>query len=249
MKQFLLVMALPWLLAIPTAELSFSGSSQSKIKCKVCNDPDSPAGSKVCTYCGTSLDYVNFPIPTPLAVSHDTDEMPCWGPSGQIAYVCGTGGKNIWIMNADGSGKKVIDRGSDSFADLEPHWGANGKIVFMGGTDDLNILTMDPDGSNRKIVGLPGRPTDRQPSVRKDGMVVFCSDEGQWGDEWHNICTMDAEGGNLKKLTKDGTYNYDPCWSPDGSKIVWSAIDAEDRQDIYSMNADGTNVKRLTTTA
>lgn len=245
MKQFLLVMSMPWLLAIPPAELGFPGFTQAKVKCKICNDPDNPAGTKVCKYCGTSMDYANFPIPSVLALSHNTDQMPCWGPSGQIAFVCHTNGKNIWTMNADGGGKREFDRGQESFGDVNPSWGPNGKIVFEGGASDISIWIMDGDGSNRRVIGVPDS-TDRQPSINKDGIIAFASDKGQGGDEWLNIFTMDSNGGNLTKLTKDGTYNYNPCWSPDGTKIVYSTW-YDDNQEIQVMNADGTGSKRLTT--
>ena len=154
-------------------------------------------------------------------------------------------GRDVWIMNADGSGKRKIDR-KDSHADINPYWAPNGKLVFEGGVADSSIIVMEPDGSERRVVGLEGS-TERQPTMRQDGAIVFLSDKGQNGDEWHNIFTMDSNGENLKKLTQDGTYNYSPCWSPDGKKIVFSTWLGEN-QEIQVMDADGSNLKRLTNT-
>jgi len=248
MRSYVIFLAVPGLVASASFLPSLSEThsiEQGKVTCKTCKDPDSPAGSKVCTYCGTSLDYANFPIPTGLAITNDTNEMPCWGPSGQIAYVGFETGRDVWIMNADGSGKRKIDR-KDSHADINPYWAPNGKLVFEGGVADSSIIVMEPDGSERRVVGLEGS-TERQPTMRQDGAIVFLSDKGQNGDEWHNIFTMDSNGENLKKLTQDGTYNYSPCWSPDGKKIVFSTWLGEN-QEIQVMDADGSNLKRLTNT-
>src|SRR6266496_112101 len=52
---------------------------------------------------------------------------------------------------------------------------------------------------------------------------------------------LNPDGSNLVKLT-DGFYDYFPAWSPDGSKIAfWRAYD------VYVMNADGSNLTRVTT--
>jgi Tol biopolymer transport system component len=52
---------------------------------------------------------------------------------------------------------------------------------------------------------------------------------------------MGADGADIRRLT-DG---FEPDWSPDGTGLVF-AIDRGDNADIYSMDADGTGVTRLT---
>jgi Tol biopolymer transport system component len=57
---------------------------------------------------------------------------------------------------------------------------------------------------------------------------------------------MNANGSNLRQLTTDATTQNAlgdrPDWSPDGKQVAF-----DDLQDIYVMNADGTDVTRLTT--
>jgi YD repeat-containing protein len=63
---------------------------------------------------------------------------------------------------------------------------------------------------------------------------------------------MDANGGNLIRLTNNGSNDDHPRWSPNGTKILFqSDRDNPDtgNQDIYVMNADGTGQTRLTTDA
>lgn len=56
------------------------------------------------------------------------------------------------------------------------------------------------------------------------------------------IFAMKPDGSNKSRLT-DGDA---PCWSPDGTKIAFSAK-KNGNIDIYYMNADGSNIIRLTT--
>lgn len=65
---------------------------------------------------------------------------------------------------------------------------------------------------------------------------------------------MDVDGSNKRNLTNDDkVFNDSPAWSPDGSKIVFSASDGPgvsfgtlDIQNIYVINSDGTGLQKLT---
>ena len=75
------------------------------------------------------------------------------------------------------------------------------------------------------------------------------SDEGQIAFIRNNcwcIWVMDADGKNEQQLTT-GINEYRIAWSPDGRQIAFSRwIDKANRRDIYIMNVDGSNIKRLT---
>ena len=67
------------------------------------------------------------------------------------------------------------------------------------------------------------------------------------------IYVMDAGGGNQQKLSQDNQKDYSPSWSPDSKRIVFSSErDGHFRDDhgitreIYVMDADGGNQRRLT---
>lgn len=218
---------------------------QAKTTCKYCKEVQK-AKAKVCHYCRSSVDYVNHPFPTPVAVSGDIDEAPCWGPGGRIVYINTKTGHDVTTMSAIGAKPVRHQRGQDSHADAMPFWGPNNKIVFSGGTVSKNLYVMDADGSNRKRITEDDTADEATPTMNAQGTIIFRSDVGQRGESGYNLFSVDINGGNLTKLTKDGTFNNNPCWSPDGKKIAFNRF-IDDNQDVYVMDADGSNIKRLTT--
>ena len=78
--------------------------------------------------------------------------------------------------------------------------------------------------------------------VPQGDRIYFVSNRNN--DYW-NIYTMKTDGSDLIKLTKDVRRNFSPEISNDGSKIVFVSS-RDQHEDIYVMNFDGTEVKRLT---
>ena len=67
-----------------------------------------------------------------------------------------------------------------------------------------------------------------------------------------DICVMNIDGTGRKQLTFDNSDNFDPAWSPDGSKIAFSSqpdifeFDLFPNRDIHVMNADGSERTQIT---
>src|SRR5215218_7851143 len=59
------------------------------------------------------------------------------------------------------------------------------------------------------------------------------------------IYTMDTDGSDQTRLTYSSADDFNPEFSPDGSKIVFSTV-RDGNFEIYVMNADGTHQTRLT---
>jgi Tol biopolymer transport system component len=65
------------------------------------------------------------------------------------------------------------------------------------------------------------------------------------------ICHPDGTG--LRQLTRgtNGDVSFDPTWSPDGTKIMFSHVhftNGRGQQDLWVMNADGTGLSQVTNT-
>lgn len=76
------------------------------------------------------------------------------------------------------------------------------------------------------------------------GKIVFVKDD--YGKP--NIYLLNGKVQSIKKLTNVGD-NRDPQWSPDGKKIAFASKRKGHLWEIFAMNADAKNQKRLTYTS
>ena len=66
------------------------------------------------------------------------------------------------------------------------------------------------------------------------------------------IYTMNADGSGLKRLTREFALDDQPAWSPDGGRIAFvstrqpAPVPGQAWNSIYAMNADGSDVRRVT---
>ena len=83
----------------------------------------------------------------------------------------------------------------------------------------------------------------------KNGKIAFTSTrDGKTGSE--DIYTMNPNGTAVERLTNFEDSDFEPAWSPDGSKIAFMSYrhsnGVESTYSLYTMNARGTSVERLT---
>src|SRR5258705_7825920 len=93
-------------------------------------------------------------------------------------------------------------------------------------------------GSANKLAQTPAT------SLKQNGKIAFVRAAQ---DGWQ-IYLMNPHGSNHTKLTEGSSYNAEPAWSSDGTRIAF-ASNRDGKAAIYSMNADGENVVRLTSNA
>ena len=79
----------------------------------------------------------------------------------------------------------------------------------------------------------------RNPAISPDGKTVVFTYKG-------SLYSVPSTGGAAQRLTASGSYNSQPVWSPDGTKIAFSS-DREGSDDIFVMDAKGGTPRRLTT--
>ena len=148
------------------------------------------------------------------------DVLPSWSPDGsQIAFVSFRDGgafesRHIFVMNADGKGRRNLTGGTDLTDNFSPTWSPDGskiafssRFIFVG----YDIYVMTAEG--KKLERLTEEGNSSMPTFSPDGRkIAFVSTRD--GDK--NIYLMDTSGRNVVKLTRSppGTDNVSPSWPP-----------------------------------
>ena len=169
------------------------------------------------------------------------DSDPTWSPDrAKIAFVSNRnrGFVQIYIMDADG--KNPI-RLTDGVWEESPDWSLVGqKIAFTSRNAQGRgrIAEMDANGNN--VFKLT---EGYNPSWSPDGTLVAFD---RRNEEHHSqIHVINVNSHEIKNVTRDLRNASSPVWSPSGRKIAY--VSPEDGfYQIYVMNADGKNRKRLT---
>ena len=67
------------------------------------------------------------------------------------------------------------------------------------------------------------------------------------GESSSSIFVVNTDGTGRTNVTTDADLNTTPAWAPDGTKIVFASnTDEKDGYEIYAMDVNGRNLRRLT---
>jgi eukaryotic-like serine/threonine-protein kinase len=132
---------------------------------------------------------------------------------GKIVYTgTVTGSQDLWISNADGTGKRRLT--SEVRSNLSPTISPDNRyITFVSDrSGSSNIWRMDMDGNNLKqLTDKPGNPTFPVFSPDSKWIVYQFTDTANT----HTVWKINIEGGEPIQLTD--TYSAKPVVSPDGN--------------------------------
>jgi TolB protein len=213
---------------------------------------------------GTKIAFTSYAQGTPKIFIHSTDtgrKLPFYNQGASLnapsdftpyskqllLYSTAAGGySQIYSANVDGSNLKRItyDRTIDVEPKVNPKTGND--IVFVSGRSGLpQIYKMNADGAD--IVRLTtGEGEAVNPSWSPDGQRIAFAWTRGFEPGNYNIFIMDVASRNTVQLTHGAGRNENPVWAPDGVHIVFSSKRGRSNQ-IFTMLADGTQVKPLTT--
>jgi Tol biopolymer transport system component len=194
-----------------------------------------------------------------LAWSPDRRKLLFAAHLGRSAQPCDKGGpcnKEIFVINADGSGLRRLTRNAG--ADLEPAWSPDGqKIAWTskGHSTGTDVFVMNADGSDQQnLTPKPGNP--RGPRWSPDGQAILFTavPPGQpqpatrWGVPYRDVYVMNADASAQRNLTyTPKAVESDPAWSPDGQQIAFSRLTGPPWEvRIVVMNADGSGKHAVT---
>jgi TolB protein len=191
-----------------------------------------------------------------------TDEWARWSPDGkQIVFDSnrdgGTGTYEIYLMNADGSGTPT-ELTSPPTLNRYPSWSPDGKQIVLRRGIDIYTISADGSGTPVKLTN-EADPSFVQPSFAQ--MPVF-SPDGKYiafmsfREGYCSVFLMNADGSDQVNLTPKNPADSSaswcsraPSWSTNGQEIFFMSFrpSTGGKNQIFVMNADGSNVVQLTT--
>ena len=164
----------------------------------------------------------------------------------------GNGTFDIVLMNPDGTGKVSLLPADFDGGIAQVNRDGN-KILFTrkNATFKYDIYVMNTDGSGLLQITDDRVHIDQIDTVSfsPDGSKVLFS-QTRPNSEIYDIYTVNVDGSGLTNLTPEAELNYNPVFSPDGAKIFFSRaiylLGNFQSTELFSMNANGSNVTRLT---
>ena len=209
-------------------------------------------------------------------LTHDSENyyFPQFSPDGSkiLFYSGGVGNDEIFIMENDGTNQLNLTNapGNDNLCQFSPD---GSKIVFVATRDgNREIYIMNVDGSDQTRL-TNNNYIDHSPQFSPDGSkivfyrVTLTNHNDLPHTDFYDIYTVDINGENLTKLTPDSTYliitnfitnlmsdynqntfDWSPRFSPDGSKITFQSYYRNHGFEVFIMESNGYNIRRLTNT-
>jgi TolB protein len=180
----------------------------------------------------------------PLVTSDGSDGHATWSPdASQIAFQTDRDGNwEIYVLDVETQSEENLTHHPNS--DMYPNWSPNGQVIHFSDRNGPAIWLTNPfDG---EFVGLTNDDDcipDYHPNFAPDGSgIAYRADCAGSGDIWW----LDLASGERVNLTADSTATERyPAFSPDGNQILFVS-NRDNNEEVYVMNADGTNIHNLT---
>ena len=167
---------------------------------------------------------------------------PDWSPNGRrLAFQLE--GRLAWVRG-DGTGLRLLPQLTE--AEHDPAWSPDGRrLAFIGNRRCFGcswLYTVRRDGTAMRRIS---REHASWPAWSVRGRIAFANDDDRMGDRIgvrDGLYSIEPDGSNLRRVfTRRWGGVQQPDWSPDGRTIAFHA-----RDNIFTVGADGRDLKRLT---
>jgi Tol biopolymer transport system component len=188
------------------------------------------------------------------------DAAPCFSPDGKsIAFASTRAGSwDLYVMDVDGRNVVQITNGPSQ--DLHPSFSPDGtRLVYCSAgnrSGQWELWVADLRTKQKRMVGYglfpswsPDKSVDR---------IAFQRARHR-GSRWFTLWTLDLVDGEATRVTEVAASTnaaiVSPTWAPDGKRLAFATIvepakmsggRPAGQQDVWTINADGTDRQRLT---
>ncbi len=180
-----------------------------------------------------------------LVFDRGTSYGASFSPDGRwMAFCSSEDESNSEIYVADSEGRSPRRVTFSKAIDTAPTWAPTSREIAFT-SDRLGtpqIFIMDREGSNARRVSFGGTYHDGPAWAPTGDRVVYVSRV----EAVFDLYVLDLRSNQIIKLTEGYARNEFPCWSPDGRHIVFQSNRAGSTNQIYIMDYDGKNLRRLT---
>ncbi len=177
----------------------------------------------------------------PLSTLPGVNTSASFSPDGTlVAFAAGGGGNtDIYVVPVAGGEPQRLT--TSRAIDTQPAWSPSGRqIAFTSTTSGSpQLYLMDAEGTNVRRLTLDDRFAD-EAAWAPDGVRIAYT---TWVEDRFQIATLDLRTGRREVIAGPGS-NESPCWSPDGTMLVFVS-DRSGNQQIYVTDPAG-NPKQLT---
>ncbi len=180
--------------------------------------------------------------------ARDADQV--WSPDGtKLAFISERDGNpEVYVVNAGGGSATRLT--NNTAYERTPEWSPDGtKIAFISqqGTGYDKVWVMNANGSGQAQL-TTGASLDYNPKWSPDGTKLAYTSNGGY-----EIGVINADGTNQHTATSSNDWWSEfPIWAPDSNRIAfishcpYGCSPAVYNDEIFVVNADGTNLARLT---
>ncbi|MER6122033.1 cell wall-binding repeat-containing protein [Streptomyces sp. NPDC001795] len=183
---------------------------------------------------------------TKTQVPHQGGNYAAWAPDGsrlvtaggQISSIRPSGASQITLPWAQGV------RSSAPYEDLTFGWGGRFVVFSTGG--QLAYGPSDGSRAPRPLLSAalePSNVCDNDPTISPQGLLAFTRRKNYGCYDNDGVYVYDSAKQTVKRVLTDAEQ---PAYSPDGTKLAFVRKDADGKAQIFTANADGTNVQQRT---
>lgn len=154
---------------------------------------------------------------------------------------------HIWTVNRDGSGLRNLSAKAVSRGAAWPSMSPDGKQVIWiaDHRDRMPIMVTDTETGESKELTPEKATSNEAPRWSPDGQrIVFASTRASIDVPQNDIFVMDADGSNVRNISRHPGEDFDPKWSADGRSIVFASL-RSGTSHLYEADLVNGSVKQL----